>query len=422
MKEPLQINRDLMRTYAPPMPGDFCDRMGRVMDTLPRKGEKPMRKKLSFGLALALMLALLALGVLAAALLTPQEAVEQQLLPMALESDSELFTQEEIDAILRLAEENGIALPDYIYRYLSQGDRYKEEVIMAFAKSQFGPYPGQWTLEQQCWFEEVMVAISFKDYNAIRVPGEGDLPYEEAYALAKAAIAREGWLTDTAILDDREQYDLWRSYRADRDEATGAILEPVWYFHFEANELRLAAYHVTMDKAGQVTDITVEQGLEDVMSESGPLTYADLYDRFTEVYGSMPDWTPEIFVDFGTALRQADLDGASATGRAIAQVTYLIPPEDALPMEKALALAVAAVGSEDGYARNAYCMMDGDRAIWKVGVSSDGRVRDMVEMDLYTGEILKAYPAINTDGAGQFYVPQSVWEATPETDTPGGVG
>ena len=136
----------------------------------------------------------------------------------------------------------------------------------------------------------------------------------------------------------------------------------------------------------------------------------------------MPDWTPEIFVDFGTALRQADLDGASATGRAIAQVTYLIPPEDALPMEKALALAVAAVGSEDGYARNAYCMMDGDRAIWKVGVSSDGRVRDMVEMDLYTGEILKAYPAINTDGAGQFYVPQSVWEATPETDTPGGVG
>lgn len=42
---------------------------------------------------------------------------------------------------------------------------------MAYAKSLFGPYPGQWTLEQQCWFEDAVVAIGYKDYNAARVPG-----------------------------------------------------------------------------------------------------------------------------------------------------------------------------------------------------------------------------------------------------------
>lgn len=420
MRQPVHIGRELMRNYAPPMPEDFQSRMGQVIDALPRKGEKPMKKKLSFGLALALALTLLALGALAAALLTPKEAVEQQVLPMALENDDESFTAEEIDIILRLAEENGIDLPDYIYNYLSRGDMYKEEVIMAFAKSQFGPYPGQWTLEQQCWFEDVVVAIGFKDYNAMRVPGEGDLTYEEAYARAKGYIAEKGWLTDTTILDDRERYALWRSYQAIRDEESGEIQEPVWYMSFDAKTFDLPTYSVEMDKSGACIGIGRKAGLAEKLEKGEEMNFLMLYDEFTALYGGVPDWEMETFVAFAELMRQADV-GGSRNGQAVVRTTYLVPPEDALPKERAMALAVEAAGGGDRRASGAYSMMDGNRAIWKVGVYSDRRVEDMVEMDLYTGEILKVYPTIQTDGAWQFYVPQSVWEAMP-TPNPEGNG
>lgn len=100
------------------------------------------------------------------------------------------FSNEELASIVALAEENGIKLSNSILRSLEKSEGYwEEEVIMSLAKAQFGPYPGQWTLEEQYWFEETVVSIGFKDYNQCRIPTEDDLFYEEAYAKAKAHIA-----------------------------------------------------------------------------------------------------------------------------------------------------------------------------------------------------------------------------------------
>ena len=105
------------------------------------------------------------------------------------------FSNEELQHIVALAEENGITLSDNIFRALENGEGYwEEEVIMSLAKAQFGPQPGQWTIEQQYWFGEMDVAIGFVDVNHNCLPGEGDLTYEEAYARA-VQLLQPGWRT-----------------------------------------------------------------------------------------------------------------------------------------------------------------------------------------------------------------------------------
>ena len=73
-----------------------------------------MKKRLSIGLVLALLLCLLTLGALAAALLSGQEIIEGHLVPMAQENeknkplgDEQVFTNAQLKQVLLLAEEGG---------------------------------------------------------------------------------------------------------------------------------------------------------------------------------------------------------------------------------------------------------------------------------------------------------------------------
>ena len=403
-----------VRASAASVPDDFIWNTERMIDRLPRKERLYMRNKLSVGLVLTIILCMLAATAVAAVLLTGRELVEQEVLPMALENDlgavNESFTNAELMQIVALAEENGITLSNNILSALEKGEGYwEEEVIMSLAKSQFGPYPGQWTLEEQYWFEETVVAIGFKDYNQCRVPGEGELSYEEAYVKAKEYIIAHGWEEDTSALDDREKYDLWRSYKAVRNE-DGTIQEPDWYFWFEPKDVNLPEYIVELDKAGQLLNLEHTAGLEDRLA-AGEMPHYEVLDTFQLAYGSMNNWLPETYVAYVDALRRADLTNISRATQAYLDTNYILPPEGALTREQAIEIAKELIGGNDIRVGAVICFVQDGRAMWKVCIASDSnRISDMVEMDCMTGEIIQQYMDDSDGNAVQFYVPKQVYD------------
>lgn len=407
---------------AAPVPEDFLWNAEQMIDHLPRKERIIVRNKLSFGLVLAIILCMLTLTAVAAVLLTSQELVETEVLPMALENDTstinDTFTNEELAHIVALAEENGIKLSDSILRALEKGEGYwEEEVIMSLAKAQFGPYPGQWTLEEQYWFGEMTSIIGLADYNTYYIPSAGDMTYEVAYTKAKEYVAAKGH--DISLLDDRTQYALWRSCSAERNNE-GDILCIWWNFWFEPLDVDLPSFDIELNEDGSLASFTHKPGMTETLNSS-TLNCNDVQDYFTDIYGSRNKWSPEVFVEYVTVLRQTDLSNASRGIRAFAATQFCLPPEGALTADQALAIAQNTVGINNAINCSFTCFMVDGRVCWKVTMCQYQQVvRDMVEMDAVTGEILEVYQS-GQGHTAQFYVPRSVWESTPEP-APEGLG
>ncbi len=402
--------REAVRAAAPDLPVAFERNMGLLIDHLPRKERPVMKRKMSIGLAIALLLCLLTVGALAVALLSNRELVEQEVLPMAQENDAsglnEVFTHEELGRILALAEENGISLDanGSIRKAYARGDGYwEEEVIMAIAKDAFGPYPGQWTLEEQFWFEEVMVAIGFKDYNAARIPGENDLTYDAAYNLAKEHLLAEYGIAGE-ILDDRGQYKLWRGYHAYLGEE-GSIQPPTWYFWFEPKDVALTEYELKLDRDGAVFYCQVTLGLQPPAENTPEYMTYYIRDRFEGCYGPMDDWPQDVWVMFGQQMKGA----ADAEGTLWAQVEYIPVPEGGLTREEAYAAAMTALDGPADERRegSAVCMMDEGQPIWKVQVWQGPIGARLMEIDCMTGEVLRFCP--QPEATVGRYVPQRLW-------------
>ena len=105
----------------------------------PGTGGIVVKKKMSVGLVLTLILILLSATAVAAVLLTAMEVIEQEAVPMAQENDGgvrpqTVYSNEELYAILATAAENGLTLSDdsSVMRALRNGEGYyEEETIMA---------------------------------------------------------------------------------------------------------------------------------------------------------------------------------------------------------------------------------------------------------------------------------------------------
>ncbi|MBQ6257079.1 MAG: hypothetical protein IJJ60_10865, partial [Clostridia bacterium] len=130
MKRTVHVNKEFVNAALPPIPEDFERDMREMILSMPaetaerieRKG-RPMRRKLSVGFVLAVILCTLAAGALAAVLLGGKDFVDQIMAPKARETSSQNFTKEEIAEILRIAEENSLTLSDVdMYRLNHLGE------------------------------------------------------------------------------------------------------------------------------------------------------------------------------------------------------------------------------------------------------------------------------------------------------------
>lgn len=350
------------------------------------KGEVKVKRKLSVGLIVTLVLILMAVSALAVALLSAQEMVENELVPMAQgndqESYNEKFTNEELERIVVLAKENDIEMPARILDALEGGQGYyEEETIMAIAKQAFGDIPAGWTLEQQYWFEEIMVAIGFKEVNYHRVPGEGDMTLGEASALAAADILKEFGddVTDTA------RWTRYATYIA-QDDGEGGVYPPIWEIEYVPFSARDRSYYIGIDENGEIS-VSGGGGIDGA-------TASQVIDHYTSVYGVFDGWTPETWIAFSEDIRGRAPGGNR--GWAFQNVTYILPPENGISQERAGEIALQAVNLEYTTVRNAVCCMDGNTAIWKVETNTlrpedigSGKYTAiwLLEIDCLTGEI-----------------------------------
>ena len=170
-----------------------------------------MKRKLTYVLVLAVIMLLIAATALAVALLSPKEVVEQVAVPMAQENDRDWrvetdFSPDELAAFIRECNQNGIDLDenDVIMKAIRNGQGYnEEEAIMAVCRVAFGGNYGEWTIAEQHWFQDVMVAIGWVEENRVALPGPDDLSEEEARVRLITAI-REKFGAELP-LDDQEQ-------------------------------------------------------------------------------------------------------------------------------------------------------------------------------------------------------------------------
>lgn len=153
--------------------------------------------------------------------------------------------------------------------------------------------------------------------------------------------------------------------------------------------------------------------------ELAQMSYVNVTDAYTAVYGVWWDWTQEIWLDYAAALRQAEVQ-SNRTGRAIAATDYILPPESALSHDQVAAIAIAAVDPAAQTKALFPCFELDGRAVYKVllftrpGNSTLLSGTHTVEIDAMTGEVLGVYPR-TPDGTGQYVVPHDIWEATPQT-------
>lgn len=358
----------------------------RVMRMAEEKGERHVKKKLSAGLVICIVLMLLSLTAIAAVLLSGREIVEQQAVPAAQENDgevrrNEMYSHEELLEVLRIAGENGVSLEgdSHIMEALAKGEGYyEEEVIMAICREAFGGQYYEWTIEEQYWYEDMMVSIGFANRNDVPLPGEGQMPSAEARALA-LSLLREQYGAELP-LDDPALYRTEESFDSDG-----------WSFIYRPRRIGDKDYSISFDHEGGSVSHREEQHV------IAPYTERELKDNIDRVYGyrtySQYHWGLEGWYAFGQWLPGAERSGAwSAEYDGYLATTYLLPGEGDLTAGEAKSIALEDAGAQFPIQREMLLLGKEDQRIWKVTLTllnaESERESRTWEIDASTGEIL----------------------------------
>ena len=395
-------------------------------------GGYKVKRKLTYGLVLAIVLLLAAATAIAVALLSPREVVEQVAVPMAQENDSDwrvntVFSPEELAEFIRAANESGITIDenDDIMKALRNGEGYdEEETIMEVCRQAFGGTYSFWTLEQKHWFDEMMVAIGFADGPVWDMPGEGELSEEEAKAKLIAAIQDE-------FGDEMYQSDYGEEMNLADSDKFRLALDYYWQpakdgtvWHMDAwprSEERLDYYTASLDKDGNVLNViartrrnpnaTEQQAQKPVpeptdtaqtatgestaytkgwisLSRLDSVTADNILDRAEDVYGLTNDWTSEVWAEVTEAVREMPAD--TLEGKMVKATPWIAWREGLLTQEEAEEQAFRKTGMRIGEYNNV-CLIDSQpNPVWKFRlIEYSGEYRDMlVEIDAVTGELL----------------------------------
>lgn len=220
-----------------------------------------MKKRITVALALLLVLFC---ATAAADVLTTQKFIEEQVVPMAQANDSagavnEDFSSEELARIVRLAGENGVAVPEELQEFVRQNQgNYEEETIMSLYREALGSLFIEWPVENKHWFGEIVVQIGFREDNPDQLPKGDEIPYEQALDIAAARVQSE-------CGEDIRDKTRWKEMTCYRREAgEGEDVSPKWYFDFEPLDASDSMIEVTVDAKGMVVDFEVTEAPVDI--------------------------------------------------------------------------------------------------------------------------------------------------------------
>ena len=370
----------------------------KVLRAAERKETPIVRSKIKFALILAMILMLLTATAVAAVLLSAMEVIQQEAVPLAQQNDGEVrpvreYTYEELKALITAIEGNGIYLDDdtNVMRALRQGKGYyEEETIMAICREAFGGMYYEWTVEEQYFFEDIMVQIGRQTKNNLILPGEGEMSCAEARAFA-LQILRENYGADLP-LDDESQYRVQEGYSPYENDG---MMTSNWVFKFLPRTLDGATYWVSFDGDGSFIEHTASPAPD--WSDYNERT---LFERVEEVFNyrypgdGMRTWEADAWYAFGQKLPgathsakwNAEYDGYAAT-------TCLLPGEGDLTKKQARDIAFADAGVKDYTNVTELLLGKGETRIWKISFATTektGRHQVLTcEIDSTTGEILR---------------------------------
>ncbi|MGN1368021.1 MAG: PepSY domain-containing protein [Aristaeellaceae bacterium] len=397
----------------------------KVLRAAERKETAPVKRKFSTGLIVALIALLLTSTAVAAALLTGMELIEQQVVPMAQENDGEVrpeekYTYEELKSIIAMAEENGIFLDDdtSVMRALRMGEGYwEEETIMALCREAFGGLIYEWTVEEQHFFQDMMVEIGWSQSNGYPLPGENDMPSETARALAKQ-ILRDAYGAELPLDDPA----LYRSVEEFFPHGDDQLYDEInWQFTFYPRTLDGATYVVRFDSQGGHVDHdkVVSDMLVNGYDEQSLVGWVDSVYNYRKAGTGMRSWKADAWYAFGQKLPQATrsekwdeaFDGYAAS-------VYLLPGEGDLTRKQARNIAFADAGVKDYTNVTELLLGQGDQRIWKISFSTaevtGTRQLLSYEIDSKTHEILRKLDLTNEAACASYMLDETYRAHVPE--------
>ena len=387
-----------------------------------RTGETVVKKRLSVGLVLAIVLMLIAVTALAVALLSPKEIVEQVAVPMALENEHENYSNDELLALITTLNENGITLDEgsrMMQAFRSGRGYWERETIEEICYSAFGRDQSKWSLDQRHWYGEMMVAIGAWDINTQVLPEEGELTPQEARSLAAQTVREIYGISLPAESDENwqiiETFQLGRDDETDTFPREGAAWS-IWYYHRVTDN---ADYIVTFGRHGESPEATRARYLEAVDTTNVYTAMDDLAKR----EGGQTLWSMETWAECGELIRDLPVTGGVAW--LYQHAGYRMPPEGAISTEQACEIARQATGVSGLVDESIICCTDHDRPIYKVcqkvffDGSRTGARYDAVwclELDCMTGEILtrQEYTYGPDSNFMMMYVPVSLLSEVPD--------
>ncbi len=339
-------------------------------------------------LVLAAVLALLSATAVAAVFLSGREVVDEYAVPMASETTGDSYTVAQTLELVALAEENGIVLSDNakesIDKMLAAGEGYyKEELIMAIAKAEFGDQPATWTLEQQNWFDDVCVEIGFIPQKEKSMPDKG----EDAFAWAAAIAAQHirDYYGETADLHDLNVYEpVGVQYiNGDVDGEYPGMYYSVTYMPLAGTEAALYAreYWVYLNDNGEI--------LGQVQRYFPDIAYRNAYgDRFE----SWPQYALRSYRE--VIMSQAPTPGCMKTIISMRMTTYPDIAAEAIPREKARQIAAEHLGVSADACLDSVYIGDAPNPVWKIILGFEDESGEWVnytaEVDSITGAVKRS--------------------------------
>ncbi len=389
-------------------------------------GGTKVKRKITAGLVLVLVLVLMMAAAVAAVLLTRQEIVEQVAVPLAVENDTGIgvqgsFTFDQLAELIRTLDENGFTMEENnrIMQAMQNGQGYyEEETIMEICRQAFGGNFYTWTLEQQDWFEHLMVDIGWLEEYVSCLPGPENMTYEEAEAFAFASLtARYGKDLDPA---DRESYALSRQFVRDV-ENDGA---ETWVFSLDPKNIFLGYYTVTFEDQDPQGSLYVWGELPDW---SQPYTGDQLLSKFRSVYGwGQGSWPDEAWALLHDMMRKAVLDETGrnyAACKGYALTEYPAGMESEIKREEAVAAAKTAQGDPRAALDSAVLTEYEGKRQWLIGLivyQPEGSAKDdaagkyVAAIDSANGNVISVRKQTADDDASMAFVPEAAYRKARE--------